>query len=293
MVLEPGYAFDCCGQEIVVPRRVLIPIKQMIDADPDLAAALTGTADLFIAIRRCDEGAEPVPQILPGCEGADGPTQWSRIAEGFAFTLFARTPGEVAPVEIPARPRLSWVHTLTYDAQTPSAMAVDDDMGFLLVAATATEGGARAYVHLMENNDLVTALDGPNLGSDIASHGFANNNPERVFLAGTGFTIGETTLDGIGVWDRGKLRTESAPLAVIPTKGFARLALSPKSDTLFVLDIGAKALNVITAKAVTDWLATTPAAGSSPDLLQSIALDHDFSDAAGPAMRRVDARDHR
>ena len=190
-VLEPGYALDCCGQEIVVPRRVLIPVKEMIDDDPDLAAALTGKADLFIAIRRCDEGTEPMPQILPGCEGADGPTQWGRIAEGFAFTLFARAPGEVTPVEIPARPRLSWVHTLTYDAQTPSAMAVDDDIGFLLVAATASAGGSRGYVHLMENHDLVTALEGPDVASDIGSHGFANNNPERVFLAGTGFTIGE------------------------------------------------------------------------------------------------------
>jgi hypothetical protein len=284
-VLEPGYALDCCGQEIVVPRRVLIPIKQMIDADPDLAAALTGSADLFIAIRRCDEGAEPVPQILPGCEGADGPTQWSRIAEGFAFTLFARAPGEVAPVEIPARPQLSWVHTLTYDAQTPSAMAVDDDMGFLLVAATATAGGARGYVHLMENHDLVTALEGPDLASDIGTHGFANTNPERVFLAGTGFTIGKTTVDGVGVWDRGSIRTESAPLAVIPTKGLARFAISPKSDTLFLLDIGGKTLNIITAQAITDWLATPPAAGSGPNILQSVAIDHDFSAVAGPARR--------
>ena len=73
-VLEPGYALDCCGQEIIVPRRVLIPIKKMIEADPDLAAALTGEADLFVALRRCDEGAEPVPQILSGCECADGAT---------------------------------------------------------------------------------------------------------------------------------------------------------------------------------------------------------------------------
>lgn len=284
-VLEPGYALDCCGREIVVPQRTLIPIKTMIEADPDLAAALDGEADLFIAIRRCDEGAEPVPQILPGCEGADGPTLWGRVAEGFAFTLFARAPGEVAPVEIPARPRLSWVHTLTYDAQVPSALAVDDDMGFLLVAATAAAGGARGYVHLMENHDLVTALEGPDVASDIGTHGFANTNPERVFLAGTGFTLGADTLDGVGVWDRGTIRTESKPLAVIPTKGLARLALSPKSDTLFLLDIGAKTLSVITAKAVTDWLAKPPAPGDAPEILCSVDLDHDFSDPEGPALR--------
>ena len=284
-VLEPGYALDCCGREIVVPKRTLIPIKDLIDADPDLATALTGGADLFIALRRCDEGAEPVPQILPGCDGSNGPTHWSRIAESFAFTLFARTQGEVAPVQIPARPQLSWAHTLTYDAQTPSALAVDDDMGFLFVAATATAGGVRGYVHLMENDDLVTALDGPKQASAVGTHGFANNNPERVFLAGTGFSLGETELDGVGVWDRGKIRTESEPLAVIPTKGLARFALSPKSDTLFLLDIGAKALMVITAKDITDWLAGPPAPGSAPDILQTVPIDHDFSDPKGPALR--------
>jgi hypothetical protein len=284
-VLEPGYALDCCGREIVVPKRTLIPIKALIDADPDLAAALTGGADLFIALRRCDEGAEAVPQILPGCDGSNGPTQWSRIAESFAFTLFARIPGEVAPVQIPARPQLSWAHTLTYDAQTPSAMAVDDDMGFLFVAATATKGGVRGYVHLMENDDLVTALDGPQQASAIGTHGFANNNPERVFLAGTGFVLGETTLDGVGVWDRGKIRTQGDPLAVIPTKGFARFALSPKSDTLFLLDIVAKSLQVITAKDITEWLAGAHAPGSAPDILQTVPIDHDFSDPKGPALR--------
>ena len=42
----------------------------------------------------------------------------------------------------------------------------------------------------LSREDLVTAIDGPKVASDIASHGFANNNPERVFLAGTGFTHG-------------------------------------------------------------------------------------------------------
>jgi hypothetical protein len=281
-VLEPGYALDCCGREIVVPARVLIPIKALIEGDPDLAAALTGATDLFIALRRSDEGLEAVPQILPGCEGTSASPQWGRIGERFAYHLFARTPGEVAPVEIPARPELSWVHTLTYDAQTPSAMSVDDDMGFVMVAATASDGGARGYVHRVENHDLITALEGPNVASDIGSHGFSNTNPERVFIAGTGFTRGETRLDGVGVWDRGKLRTDSAPLALIPTEGLARFALSPKSDTLFLLDITAKTLDVITAAAITSWLATSD---DAPEVLQSIELDNDFSDASGPALR--------
>lgn len=284
-VLEPGYALDCCGQEIVVPARTPIPIRTLIEKNPDLVKALTGERDLFIALRRCDQGDEAVPAILPGCEGEAGATQWGRVAEGFAFVLFAREPGEVEPVSIPLRPRLAWVHTLTYDAQVPSALHVDDDIGYLMVAATAVAGGSRAWVHRMENHDLVTALEGPAAANDIASHGFANNNPERVFVAGIGFTVGEMALPGIGVWDRDDIRTETEPRAVIPTKGAARVALSPKSDTLFLLDVAAKALSVISAKDITDWLDGGAAPGSAPEVLQTVDIPHDLTDPAGPALR--------
>lgn len=284
-VLEPGYALDCCGQEIVVPARTPIPIRTLIEKNPDLVKALTGERDLFIALRRCDQGDEAVPAILPGCEGEAGATQWGRVAEGFAFVLFAREPGEVEPVSIPLQPRLSWVHTLPYDAQVPSALHVDDEIGYLMVAATAVAGGSRAWIHRMENQDLVTALAGPAEATDIASHGFANNNSERVFVAGTGFTLDGAVLNGVGVWNRDDIRTESDPLAVIPAEGPARLALSPKSDTLFLLDLADKSLKVISAKAITDWLDGGAAPGSAPEVLRTVAIPHDLTDPDGPALR--------
>jgi hypothetical protein len=137
----------------------------------------------------------------------------------------------------------------------------------------------------MENHDLVTALAGPAKATDIASHGFANNNPERVFVSGTGFTPDDKVPVGVGVWDRDTIRTDTDPRAVIPTKGPARLALSPKSDTLFVLDTEARSLSVISAKAIGDWLDGGATPGSAPDVLQTIDVPHDLTDPEAPALR--------
>jgi hypothetical protein len=283
-VLEPGYALDCCGREIVVPARTPIPVRSLLAADADLAESLNGERDLFIALRRCDHGEEAVPTILPGCEGQAGGTEWARIAEGFEFVLFAREPGQVTPVSVPLRPRLSWDKTLNYDSQVPSAVHVDDDIGNVMVAATAVEGGSRVWVHRTENLDLVTALAGPVVATDVVSHGSANTNPERVFVAGTGYAIGDGRSDGVGIWDRDDIQSEGSPRAVIPTKGPARLALSPKSDTLFLLDLAARSLSVISAKAITDWLAQADR-GPGPEVLQTVEIPHALDDPDGPALR--------
>jgi hypothetical protein len=103
VVVEPGLALDCCGQEVIVPERALVRVREMIEADPTLQAALDGASDLLIAIERCDTGAEPVPVILPGCAG-EGGTEYGRIAEGYRFGLQARRPGQMAGTELPINP---------------------------------------------------------------------------------------------------------------------------------------------------------------------------------------------
>jgi len=296
LVLKPGYALDCCGREIIVPSDTLFPVQALIEAaDPALQAKLAAGNDLFLAIRRCDRGDEAVPQILPGC-GCESETRFSRTAEGFELVILAPDQSEVTPVSVPFAPDLAWVHTLSYDAQTPNALALDEDLDWLLVAATADEvlppdeegseaiGSSRAYVHLMENSDLVTAIDGPRRATDIVAHGGANLNPDRVYLGGLGYTVDEKTGPGIGVWPRDELRYNPSPLGVMPMEGATRLVLSPKSDTLFVLDFveGKALLKLISAQAVTDWLDN---GSGAPVILSEVPVNHDFSDEDGPALR--------
>jgi len=270
-VIEAGYGLDCCGQEIIVPKKTLVPIAELLAEDQDLFDSLNGERDLFIAIKRCDRGAERVPMILPGCEGEGGPTEYGRIAEGYAFELFARAPGEVDPVAVPLVPKLQWVHSFTYDARTPNALHIDEDLVSIMVAATAQEGGSRAYLHHLSNHDLITVIGGPARAVDIASHGGANNNPPRFFLAGTDFTLSGSTFPGVGIWDRNELHDTPEPLGVIPARGPARIALSPKSDALFVFDMVEFQLQAYAAQAISDWLAGDPAPESSPVQSSSVS----------------------
>ena len=66
----------------------------------------------------------------------------------------------------------------------------------------------------------------------------------------------------------------------------SRASPFPRNPTPCSCSISAeRGSNVITAQAITDWLAASPAAGDAPEILRSIELDHDFSDVAGAARR--------
>ena len=118
-VVEPGMALDCCGQEIVVPERMLVRVREMVEADTALQESLDGGNDLIIALRRCDMGAEPMPVILPGCDGEMGATEYGRICEGFEFVVWARPHSDGEALTSPTQPKLNWVHTITLGAQAP------------------------------------------------------------------------------------------------------------------------------------------------------------------------------
>lgn len=289
VVCEPGIALDCCGQEIVVPERALVRVRDMIAADEDLQAALDGDAHLFIAIERCDAGAEPVPVILPACDGdGDGATECGRIAEGYRFRLFARSPAEVAPVEVPIRPVIDWVHAFSYDGATPRAVHVNAGETLVQIAMddpTATN----TYAYDLATHDLQAVLGGPATASDTAS----SREGRLVFVAGAGFDTPDGPVNGVGVWHADTMRTRPAPAGIIRTAGpRPRIAVSPASGTLYVLDIDGNNSRLIsyTSAALTDWLPATtdpdgtPPAADQPETGRVMEFGHGFGterDAAG------------
>lgn len=287
VVCEPGMALDCCGQEILVPERALVRVREMIEADEELQAALDGDNHLFIAIERCDYGAEPVPIILPTCEG-EGGTECGRIAEGYRFRLYARSPEEVTPVEVPIRPVIDWVHSFTYDGATPRAVHVNAGENLVQIAMddpTATN----TYAYDLTTHDLHAVLGGPATASDTAS----SREGRLVFVAGAGFDTDDGPVDGVGIWHADTMRTRPAPVGIIRTSGpRPRIAVSPASGTLYVLDIDGNNSRLIsyTSGALTEWLPAptdpegTPPSADQPDEGQVMEFGHGFgteTDAAG------------
>jgi hypothetical protein len=291
VVVEPGMALDCCGQEIIMPERTLVRVREMVEADTSLQERLDGSNDLIIALRRCDQGAEPMPVILPGCDGEMGATEYGRICEGYEFVISARAHSDGAALAAPAQPKLEWVHTITLGAQAPKALHINDGEHLLQIAADNDSGGAHLYAHSLQTQDLVSLLEGPEQASDTGSA----REARLVFAAGGNFSANDNA-PGIGVWHADQIEDDATPVAVITTRSdHARIAVSPTSGTLFVLDQttdNATRLVSYSADEITTWLGSGPGPGSAPVELASLSINQNFGGQTsayrrGASMMRV------
>src|SRR5690606_30391680 len=228
VVLEPGAALDCCGREIVVPERVLLPLLDLIETEELTALLQGGPADLFLGLCYREALEEKVPVILPDCDCADADQAYNRIAEGYRVHVFTADAAALLPARPRLRARLDWRHTLALARQSPRAVAVDDQLGQLYVAAQAIlpdegedEGdlGARLYVFDTATHDLLTALDAFRNPADIALSLLG----DLVFLAADELPLGDGEAGpGIAVFREGDLRRDAAPAALIARAGPAR-----------------------------------------------------------------------
>lgn len=286
LVLEPGMGLDCCGREIVVPERALVPVAQLLAADPDLAESLDGTRHLVVGIEACDRGSEPVPAILPGC-GQDGqPTDYGRIAEGYRLVLRAVADEQLAPADTTLAPRLSWVHTLNLDAQLPRAVHANEAENWLQLAVDADAGGSHLYLHGEPAHELLALIEGPQALSDTCSI----RESRWLLAAGGGFAdLPEDNAGGVGFWAADTVRADGARSGLLPVPApLVRLAVSPGTGLLCVLaliDQDHATLSSYAPNQLTQWLAGGGAPQDAPEPLGTVEFDHGFGQQDSPAGR--------
>jgi hypothetical protein len=280
VVCEPGLALDCCGQEIVVPERTLVRVREMVEVDADLQGLLDGTNHLLVSIARCDTGAEPVPQILPSCDGPEG-TEFGRIAEGYRFLLSARAPGDLEEMPMPAKASFDWVHSFSYDAGRPTGLHLNDGEELVQIAVD-DPSGSNTYCYDMETHKLPAVLGMDGSALDTSS----SREARLVFVAGGPFDTEDGELIGVGVWRAHDLADD--PAGVVETKdGLLRIAVSPTSGTLYVLDVDGDGdgavLRSYSQDALLGWLDDDPG-GNQPEPAAEMEFDHGFGgddDAGG------------
>lgn len=252
VVVEPGMALDCCGNEILVPQKTGLNIADMLAKDLELAAELDGSKHLFISIERCDKGAEKIPVLLPGC-GTEGSEAFGRIAEGFKFVLEAKDPLKVEPFEVPVSAKMEWVHTISLGAQTPRALHINEAEQWLQIAANTGANGAQLYLHRSDTNDLASILEMSGDATDTVS-----SREDRLVLAAGQFKAGAKDFSGIGIWDADSALTSGKPAAVMTVDlPASRLAVSPTSGSLFILNFDNTngTLTSISSENLKKWLA--------------------------------------
>jgi hypothetical protein len=273
LVVEPGVALDCCGREIIVAKKALVPVARRVE-ELGLEAGLDGSRDLFLSLCHREEPGEQVPVLLPDCECGDGGQAPNRIVERYDFRLFTESAGERIQARAPLRASVDWSHTLSFALQSPRALATDDEFRQLYVAAVAIGGeadeptGSRIYVYRGDNHDLITALDAGETVHDLV----VSTSGEHIFLAGTGLAVSEgDPVQGIAVYRESLMRGSPEPVAVLDLGGACRLGVSPRSGALFALHLDDGSLRAWSEEALNDWLSLDEPPATGPERVHELA----------------------
>ena len=284
--VDPGMALDCCGRELIVPQKLLVPLEELIAAG-EVAVDAEGTRDLFIALCYAEALDERIPVILPTCDCGDDNHGYNRINEGVAVKLFSRPAGLQLPVRQPLSPRLDWLHTIALPRQSVRALATDEALGQLYVAAQALPEGAeetagRIYAYDTRTHDLLTAVDGGDEPTDIALSLLG----DRIYVATAGLpAAGGATAAGIAVFRESDIRSGPEPAATIDLGEPARLLVSPRTGELLALLLTSGHLFSWPDGDVSAWLAEASPDPAGPANRRELDLGTTFDAADGPAMR--------
>ncbi len=283
LVLEPGLALDCCGQEIIVPERTLVPVSELLDQDPDLADRLNGEVHLGIGLRRCDHGSDAVPTILPGC-GAASTTQFSRVTEGFEFFLTEISNADAQVPTVDGVPMLKWVHSLSFEAEVPMDTYFNDAENRLQVTVQNPSDGGVGRLHFFDGHtqDLTAIADGP----EIIAQTSGTKAGRLAFSVARGVDLGDGPIDGVAVWRMSDIGTDAKPAGVI-TSAFAqiRIAVAPTTGEVFLLEASPKAqLRSFSAIELESWVNGTPRT-TQPAPQSQLRFNHGFGGANGAMAR--------
>ena len=85
--IEPGFALDCAGNEIVVCYPHLVPLDEKIEELCQGCKPLEKDTKLFIAIEYCEWKSEPQPQYTSQCAEDELHPEMSRFCEGYSIKV--------------------------------------------------------------------------------------------------------------------------------------------------------------------------------------------------------------
>ena len=250
VVVRPGQALDCCGQEIVLARPEVVPLAELVKQawaaehgdDP-----MTGTHTIQLCVQYAECATEDVPAVYADCS-CDDACRPNRIVESYRFE--ARIDPPAPPPPAPAR--LTWAGTIAVAGV--AGIAVDPDQDRLYVVTAGATPSLLQYD--TANGSLLASRTLPADGLDVLA------GEDSVYVA-------VQDADGVLVVDPADLGVvrNTLPLAGAPA-GVVQLAELPGGG-LLVLDSGAAtvtawsdAIDTVGADLTTAELATATVAAA-------------------------------
>ena len=99
IIIEPGFALDCDGNEIIVCNEHVEPLKDKIKllkqqgkicTEDECGISPYEHPKIFIGIKYCECNAKPVQQYTAECSTDDLKPQYSRVKEGYSVKIFTK-----------------------------------------------------------------------------------------------------------------------------------------------------------------------------------------------------------
>ena len=266
VVLEPGLALDCCGNEIIVHEEQIVDLQALIEEALRAGGLFPATGDpterdiyLRIAYTECD--TEPVPALLDDCGCAEANFEFNRTREG--YRLFADLNEPVSDSTDPLDARLNWQHTL-FTAH-PRAIVVDRSLHRLYVAEwDGDDGWLRMYD--ASNHGLVIPPVLLGAGQAVPVAASRSNLGDLVYVAAAIEENGgsPTTNVHILIFDQNRLEIDPhnamrASLTV-DAETLVGMDVSPLDDSLYALLPDGRVMRW-SSNSIRDWVDGT---GSEP-----------------------------
>lgn len=179
VLIEAGYAVDCCGREIVVKHEEYFDFVQTLLANwqaqngpssqPDNAEH---TLQICVSYKEC--AAENVPAIFDDCSSGGGSCHPNRIVDGYSFDVL------IDPKSSPQYAGgvcVDW--DCTINLANPEAVALCDATNTLYVLANPSSGGV-LYAVKTTNGSVLNSYS---LGSDAALNVTVSPEGDFVYVA--------------------------------------------------------------------------------------------------------------
>ena len=186
--LHPGLANDCCGNAIVVPERVRVDLRELIETAlrtghgfPE--EGLPGPTDIYLRLGYAEQEAELVPSLVDECGCNETALEYSRTQESYRLWVDLETPPALAsdPLEVSAE------HAFTLEVNEPRAIFEDRELSRLYVADwDGKHGWLRTYnaqTHSLLSRVRTTAERGERTDPRQATAAGRSNRGERLYVA--------------------------------------------------------------------------------------------------------------
>ncbi|WP_413935784.1 YncE family protein [Nitrospira sp. BLG_1] len=248
VVIKPGTALDCCGNEILVLNEEVVDIRTFPAVAKLIQAAASGGEAIDHALQFCvryhECPTEDVPVLYDECGCDDTRCAPNRILETYAFDVLVDPP--LPAPAVPFAPVLEWVSTLALP-RAKAALAHESSERIYATADLAPNGGIVQQFHLHTGapiapktfTESVLALsansDGSRLFTAVAGAGGASATLE-VLDTSTPAAFSGASLASVPIQDSAGAKVS---LLVLPSGELASLVSTATKSVIQLWNVGA------------------------------------------------------